>query len=46
LKSYVERGIEGSFEGVDANGKPLKISLKGVSLEQFKGLLTSGGVLK
>jgi hypothetical protein len=46
LKSYVERGIEGSFEGVDGNGKPVKISLKGVSLEQFKAFLTSAGVLK
>jgi hypothetical protein len=46
LKSYVERGIDGSFEGVDGNGKPVKINLKGVSLEQFKGFLTSAGVLK
>jgi hypothetical protein len=47
VKSYVERGIEGSFEGVDGNGKPVKISLKGISsLEQFKAFLTSAGVLK
>jgi hypothetical protein len=46
LKSYVERGIDGSFEGVDGNGKPVKIALKGVSLAQFKDFLTSTGVLK
>ncbi len=46
LKSYVERGIEGGFEGVDSGGKPVKISIKGVSLEQFKSFLISAGVLK
>jgi hypothetical protein len=46
-KSYVERGIEVSFEGVDINGKPVKISSKGISsLDQFKAFLTSAGVLK
>jgi hypothetical protein len=46
LKSYVERGVEGSFEGVDGNGKAIKIGLKGVTLEQFKGFLESANVLK
>jgi hypothetical protein len=34
------RGIEGSFEGVDGNGKPVKINLKGVSL--IKGAIMMG----
>jgi hypothetical protein len=46
LKSYIERGIDGSFEGLDGNGKPIKLSLKGASLEQFKDFLSSAGALK
>jgi hypothetical protein len=46
VKSYVERGIEASFQGVDRNGKPINVSLKGASFEQFKHLLESADVVK
>ena len=29
IKSYVNRGIEGTFEGIDDNGHVVKLSLKG-----------------
>ena len=31
VKSYVEDGIEGSFEGMDGNGEPVKIGLKSMT---------------
>ena len=46
LKSYVERGIEGTFEGEDINGKAIKISLKGVSFAQLEQFLRSAQVLR
>ncbi len=45
LKSYVDRA-DFIFEGLDSNGKPLKIRVKGASLEEFKIFLNSVGVVR
>jgi hypothetical protein len=45
FKSYIERGIEGTFEGVDRSGKPVRMSLKGTSLNEFKKFLSETHVV-
>jgi hypothetical protein len=46
LKSYVERGVEASFEGVDRKGKSVKFNIKGATSEQFRTFLHAAGILK
>jgi hypothetical protein len=46
LKSYVERGVDFTFEGKNGKGEPVKIGMKNVELSQFRSLLTDIGIVK
>jgi hypothetical protein len=46
IKSYVDRGIDLTFEGETTDGKPIKISMKNVELNKFRSLLTELDVLR
>lgn len=46
IKSYIDRGIDLSFEGTASDGRPIKIAMKGVRLARFRSMLYELGVLK
>ena len=46
LKSYVERGVDFTFEGTKTSGEPVKIGMKNVKLSEFRALLAEIGILK
>jgi len=46
LKSYIDRGVDFTFEGKNAGGDPVKVAMKNVKLSQFRSLLTEVGILK
>jgi hypothetical protein len=46
ITSYLERGVDCTFEGATADGRAVKLQMKGVSLEQFRAMLGDVGVLK
>lgn len=46
IKSYVDRGIDLTFEGTGTDGRPIKIAMKGVRLARFRSMLSELGVLR
>lgn len=46
LKSYVDRGVDGTFEEPGRDGTPVKIAIKGAKLEDFEEFLKTVGVLR
>jgi hypothetical protein len=46
IKSFVDRGLDLTFEGTRSDGKPIKIAMKGIRLTKFRSMLFELGVLK
>jgi hypothetical protein len=46
IKSFVDRGLDLTFEGTGSDGKPIKIAMKGIKLTKFRSMLFELGVLK